>query len=281
MADPKKSPEMDAEAMLAQAVEQRLAALLPGITERIIAQVTAASAPSGDAADVAQEIARQVAAALAAAQGSTGDASGVIGALANQLAELTRRNDGRPYVSPAEQTRRDNARAKLIACLEDLSEKIATGKAEMPVYRLTGQIQDSELGLIDHELWVDRKLVQQKISFLGIPNQAMAPENETAKAISGLFMEWIGGASLIGGAHHHGALQDGQGRLHRMATRNGTIGGRDDSAPLLPERHDNPTTATRAAVDAGITLVGRKPEGLVERVAILGTVAEPAKMQRL
>lgn len=256
MAETKK-PDVDAEAMLERVVEQRIAALLPELTEQIT---------------------RQVSAAFIQAQAG-GDAAGVVGQLANQLAELTRRNDGRPYISPAEQSKRDAARDKLIAYLEEMSGAIASGKAEAPVYRLTGQIQDSELGLIDHELWVDRKLVKQKIAFHGIPNEAMVPDNDTAREVHQLYMESIGGASIIGGAHHHGVLQDGQGRLYRMATRNGTVGGRDDSTPAGVS--DNPTLATKAAVQAGITLVGKRAEGAVERVNILGTVHEPAKMQRL
>ena len=265
-----KQPELDgpqeiSASVLDRAVEAKLKELLPTLTAEITRQVVAATATIAGSA-----------------QGT--DAASIINGLANQLAELTQQNDGRPYISPEENKKRHGAHKKLIERLDTLCSSVAEGKEDAPRYVLRAQIQDSDLGLIEHQIWEDRKIVNRKITTLRIPNEAMVPDNDTAREIFRLFMESIGGATGV--AHHQGMLRDSSGKLMHMKSRNGLVGGPDGSVPALDmtplqRAGDNPALATREAARAGLTLIGRGPDEQVERIAILGTVHEPAKVQRL
>ncbi len=134
---------------------------------------------------IAERVAEHLAKSTAGA--SPADAAPWMEQLAMQFAILADQGTGRKRVAPEVMVQRARAHEDMEALIE-----AAKAAGEEPVYRLVSFVHLGEVKI--SPIWVDRDRNQQstEIGWDGIPNEAMIPVNEPAKAIHEAFLTSIG-----------------------------------------------------------------------------------------
>lgn len=145
-------------------------------------------------------VASQVSAALEPLLAKLGDARVAAGSapeggdrslmreLALSLAELTTQGSGKVKVSPEVIMLREESREKMVALIIE-----ARAEKKVPTYHLANKIFMNNR--IIEPFWVHpstKSVENTELDFWGIPNEAMVPANDTAKAIFKAYKGWIG-----------------------------------------------------------------------------------------
>ncbi len=246
------SPEFQA-AVSAQ-VAAALESLLPKLTE---ARASAGTAPE------------------------TGDRS-MMQELAMAISQLTDQGTGRSRVAPEVLAARQKAREKMVHLIIE-----ARAEGRVATYQLRNKIHLDER--IIEPVWIDAHHTARptEIDYPGIPNDAMVPLNDTAKAIYEAFKDSIG--SVAGGRGKDGHALPGMDTLavtpKGVVVRNGAVN--RTMANRAAVAGEGPMTSAYEA-EAPHVGAGTGPEptvkvhhegqpGRYKDVSILGTIQPPAR----
>lgn len=224
---------------------------------------------------------------LAQAQGAHGNTMqagdmGFVEALAVQLAELTSQGTGKVKVSPEVMRRREEARQKMISLIIE-----AKAEKKIPTYHLRNKVFMNNR--IIEPFWVHpatKHVENTEIDFWGIPNDAMVPVNDTAKAIFAAYRDSLGTVHGVPGVvnqlptHEEFGVTAG-GLVVRNSAVNNVARRR---APELPETSvgEGPM---QSAYEEGedthdfqpMVLKQDAQKGQFKDVAVLGTIQQPAR----
>ncbi|HXT79047.1 MAG TPA: hypothetical protein VN702_05745 [Acetobacteraceae bacterium] len=179
--------------------------------------------------------------------------------LAMAIAALTDQGTGRhKRIDPKELVRREEAHERMVALIER-----ASALKTPPSYRLRHMVYFGEMKV--NPVWIDRDHRQQatEIDWYGVPNEALEPINDVARAIYAEFATWIAAA----------AKRD-LGQMRVTANGLAIIKG-----PPQIVRPDEAQHVGRGGVEGPLTPVirGRTAPGPMAETHILGTVMPPAR----
>ena len=231
--------------------------------------------------EAAAKAVQQVLAAIAQERGESPasvakdtDSVNFANALAMAIGQLANQGTGKEaIVDPAILERRYSARQKMTALIVSARENGIS-----PEYGLTATVQLQDQLIVP--VWVDAQRVthQTCIKWDGVPNEAMEPKDETARAIYAAFCDSIGKSP---------------GTLARLnpVDRKGNIvtpGGHVfESLPAIPKAYtggdlqiETGALPDRGSPHNGLEVIGRAPGGMANRevkISVLGTVADPAR----
>lgn len=192
------------------------------------------------------------------AKEATGSNTAFAESLALAIAQLS--DPGKQHVPPDVLRGREVARTAMVDTL------IALRKAgRVPTYTLRNHVWLGE-ELIP-PLWIDsqRRQRETEIDWEGVPNEAMVPLNDAAKAVHEQFLLSIGTPSITKEDSRAFVLTPG-GVVVRGAPR--------------PGRHDvRDTMRLPGAEDSGMmrATTRREEAGSFQNINVLGTVAQPAQ----
>lgn len=137
--------------------------------------------------------AEQIVAKLAGARQQAGTAAGgddkaFVNSLAMAIAGLTHQGTGRGRpVAPDILAARDAARDRMMALIVQ-----ARADGDVPTYTLKNKTHLGEVLIDPVYVGPDHRIKQVEIDWDGIPNEAMIPHNDIAKAIHAEYRGWIG-----------------------------------------------------------------------------------------
>jgi hypothetical protein len=245
-----QSPEF--QAAVAVSVQAALADILPKLQG---AHVAAGTAPQGDTADFANQ-------------------------LAMAISQLTDQGTGRSRVAPEIMASRQKARERMINLL---IEARAEGKTAS--YRLKNKIHLDER--IIEPVWIDAHHTARptEIDFPGVPNEAMTPINDVAKAIYAAFMESIGSVVPGKGVDGHGlpGIETLAVTPKGVVVRNGAVS-RTMAAkavvsegPMQSAYEAEAPHVNGAGPEPTVTIHHEGQPGRYKDVAILGTIQPRAR----
>ena len=245
-----QSPEF--QAAVAASVQAALADILPKLQA---AHTTAGTAPQGDTADFANQ-------------------------LAMAISQLTDQGTGRSRVAPEILDARRKARDRMINLLIE-----ARAEGKTATYQLKNKIHLDER--IIEPVWIDAHHTARptEIDFPGVPNEAMIPLNDTAKAIFEAFMESIG--SVAGGKGRDGHALPGMETLavtpKGVVVRNGAVS-RTMAAkavvsegPMQSAYEPEAPQVNGAGPEPTVKIHHEGQPGRYKDVNILGTIQQPAR----
>lgn len=124
--------------------------------------------------------------------------------LALAIAEMNDQGVGRKRVSPEVLVAREEARKRMINLLVE-----ARANEQVPAYQLIGKTYLDEMFLDPVEIGPDHRPRPREIEWPGVPNYAMKPVNDVAKAIYGEFLKWTGQMVVVPGQVTDGWLTKG------------------------------------------------------------------------
>lgn len=130
--------------------------------------------------------------APAAGGGMTDLLTEVLSKLSLNMQSLNQQGQYNKPVLPEEVLRREQAHNRMV----DLIMASRQDGSEKPSYRVTSKIYLNER-LIDPFKVVDKKAVHNEITWTGVPNDGMAPINDTAHAIYNAWRESTGGPTQL------------------------------------------------------------------------------------
>lgn len=219
--------------------------------------------------------------------GTTGESTGdrtFAEELAMAISQLTDQGTGRSRVAPEIISQRTKAR-------EEMFNLIIAARAENKVatYRLKNKVAINER-LIE-PVWVDamHRAQATEIDYLGAPNEAMEPVNETAREIFTAFKLSIG--SVVAGKGRDGhalPVMERLGVTHNgLVVRNSAVthaAQRATPAGMGEVKLDGPMPAYEEAPQVNgdpryepLRVNHENQQGRYKDVNILGTVAQPAR----
>lgn len=228
------------------------------------------------AAGIKDEVARQtqditatILAQLAATNATAPDSSlkATMDMLSMSLAQLTDQGTGKKRIAPEVIVAREKAHDRMVVLINEISAR--GGK---PLYQLRGKVLLDEV-LVDPQ-YIDQfhRAQPQQIIWPGIPNEAMDPLNEDAKAIYAEYREWIGGGS----PRDLGVAKVTARGL--VVMQRGPAVFKDDMGEALgPEAQHVGVPGSSGT--GGLQIPGRGQAGQYVEKRVLGTVAEPARQQ--
>ena len=184
-------------------------------------------------------------------------------ALAMEISQLTDQGTGRRRVAPEILRSRQMAREKMTKLLIEAraAKKLATYLVRTKTY-----IADR----VVEPFWIasDHTAQPTIIDWDGVPNEAMVPQNKTAKAIHDAFMESIGSTAKVvpedalavtpGGLVVHGGAASISGGKRRV------------QEPEARQTGD-------AAPEQGLNIHNKNAPGRFVEKRILGSIADPAR----
>ena len=228
---------------------------------------------------VAKGAAEAVAAALGGLQGKFQAAGGEPSApntdwmqqLAITLAEIGNQGTGRKTVAPHILKQRADARERMIDLI------VAAKAARQPAtYRLRNKV------LLNNRLiepfWIasDHTTKQTEIDWAGIPNDAMIPVNDTAKAIHQAFLDSIGTVEKVVPEERLGVTPNGLVVRNSAVTQ--TVMKRTDAhASVDQPAAEAPHVGAGDEGDEALTIHHANQPGRYKEVRVLGTIQEPAR----
>jgi hypothetical protein len=188
-------------------------------------------------------------------------------ALAMEISQLTDQGTGRKRVAPEVLRARQEAREKMTKLIID-----ARAAKKTATYRVKAKTLLADR--VVEPFWVasDHTAQPTIIDWDGIPNEAMAPENKTAKAIYDAFMESIGSSARVvpedalaitpnGLVVHGGAASLSSGRRQvRQA-----------------EKSEAKHTGDDLGGEGGLNIHHKNEPGRFVEKRILGSIATPAR----
>jgi hypothetical protein len=184
-------------------------------------------------------------------------------ALAMEISQLTDQGTGRKRVAPEVLQSRQAAREKMTKLIIEAraAKKVAT-------YRVRGKVVLANR--VVEPFWIasDHTAQPTVIDYDGIPNEAMVPENKTAKGIHEAFMESIGSSVRVvpedalaitpgGLVVHGGAAGLSSGKRQVRAAESKQTGG--------------------DAGESGLNIHHKNEPGRFVEKRILGSIADPAR----
>lgn len=183
-------------------------------------------------------------------------------ALAMEISQLTDQGTGRRRVAPEVLRARQMARERMLKLIVD-----ARAAKKTATYRVKSKTLLADR--VVEPFWVDNLHTAQPtiIDWDGVPNEAMAPENKTAKGIYDAFMESIGSSVRVvpedalavtpgGLVVHGGAASISSGRRQVKAAESAQTG---------------------APSEDGLNVHHKNAPGRYTEKRILGSIAEPAR----
>lgn len=206
-------------------------------------------------ADAVREILGQLhPPALAGGASITGADQKFAEGLALAIAQLS--DPGKKRVAPEVLRAREEARQNMTDLLIQFRRE-----RRVPTYTLRHKVYLDEQ-LIE-PLWMDANKVQRatEIDWPGVPNEAMVPVNEEAKAIHGLFLDSIG--QIVRVVEEDDFHMTPGGVVVRGAPR--------------PNRSNTRAPMTGDHVGEGLRVKHRDMPGRYDTINVLGTVAAPAQ----
>ena len=162
-------PADEVQAIIARGVAEQVALQVEAIQARIEERIKAAMEASG------------------AAVAAPGADKTWMAELAMQFASLADQGSGKIRIAPEEMTKRSKARDRMADLIAD-----AIANSNEPAYRLRSMVYLGDRKI--PPIWIDREHRQQptEIGWYGVPNEAMEPANDAARAIYAAFGESIG-----------------------------------------------------------------------------------------
>lgn len=232
----KSQAQIDAEASARQkeiddAVANKVRALMPELAAQLAEQLGAA---------------RQV----AGTSGTADSDRSLINELVVGIAKMSDPNNKKRIVSPEVMAAREAARERMTTLLIE-----AHAQKKMPVYSLINKVYLKEIK-IEPQYHDGKRMVDQQINWPGVPNEAMVPVNDVAKAIHKEFLLSIGEAKLKAPVVAPWVLSRGEIKRGH-ADHVGDLGNMESADPRMG---GNGAPVQRAP----------------DQVRILGTVAKPA-----
>ncbi len=215
----------------------------------------------------ATKAAAEILASLTANQGGQtrqGDA-GFAEGLAMAIAQLSSQGTGRAKpVAPEVIAARNAAREEMTRLIVD-----ARANGQVPTYKLRNQIYFAETLL--QPVYIDPASKEQRpteIDWLGVPNEALIPSNDVAKAIYQAFSNSIGVVQIDSTKfikpEHYAVTASG------LVIRGGSLA----TQPLRPVEVGG---GNDAHAEEGLR-VHRGDGGKAKTINVLGTVASPARV---
>ena len=198
--------------------------------------------------------------------GTAGDASDPswMRALAMEISQLTDQGTGRKRVAPEILRARQVARERMTKLIIEAraGKKVATYKV-----RAKTLIADR----VVEPFWIasDHSAQPTIIDWDGVPNDAMVPENSTAKAIHEAFMESIGSTVRV---VPEDALAITPGGL---VVHGGAVS--ISAAKRQVSAAETPQTGTERANESGLNIHHKNEPGRYVEKRILGSIADPAR----
>lgn len=190
--------------------------------------------------------------------------------LAITLAEIGNQGTGRKTVAPHILKQRADARERMIELI--LAAKAARRPA---TYQLRNKV------LLNNRLiepfWIasDHTTKPTEIDWAGIPNDAMVPVNDTAKAIHQAFLDSIGTAEKVVPEERLGITPNGL--VVRNAAVTATTMKRTDATAGQPAAEAPQVGAGEFGEDESLTVHHTNQPGRYKEVNVLGTIQEPAR----
>lgn len=196
-----------------------------------------------------------------------GEAGVTAESMAMALAGLVSQNSGKVYVDPAVLKQRKAARERML----DLIKKAAKdGRKAEYVVRAKTLLANR----VVEPKWIDtdHQHKDTEIVWPGIPNEAMAPINDTAREIFAAFKESLGSVEKVVPEDEYAVLSNGlvvkNGAINRSLGAHNRV-----SAPevALPE------TVMGDVEEDGLVVKSKNKPGRYVEKRILGSIAEPAR----
>jgi hypothetical protein len=198
--------------------------------------------------------------------GTAGDASDPswMRALAMEISQLTDQGTGRKRVAP------EILRARQVA-RERMTKLIIEARAEKKIATYKVRAKTLIADRVVEPFWIasDHSAQPTIIDWDGVPNEAMVPENRTAKAIHEAFMESIGSTVRVV-PEDALAITPGGLVVHGGAASI-SAGKRQVSAAETPQ------TGTERANESGLNIHHKNEPGRYVEKRILGSIADPAR----
>lgn len=157
------------------------AAVEAGVTAKMQELVSASSAPAA-------------ASAPPTAPNSVDTLGNILSTLSMNLQAVATQGERRRPLSPEEVARRELAEQRMRRLIKEAHE--ANDPDRKPAYKLIAKIAFNER-LIEPYKMVDKKAVNNEITWTGVPNDAMVPMNPAAKSIFAAWRETTGGPTEL------------------------------------------------------------------------------------
>lgn len=183
--------------------------------------------------------------------------------LAVTLAEIGSQGTGRKAVAPHILQQRE-------ACRSQMVDLIIAARAarRAPKYQLRNKVVLAERVIEPFWITSDKKTKPTEIDWYGIPNEAMVPINETAKAIHKEFMDSIGTVEKVAPEERLGVTPGG------LVVRNAAV--TDTMARRAPGEAPHVGDGKDDSAD-GLVIHHEDEPGRYKTVKVLGTIQEPAR----
>jgi hypothetical protein len=185
-------------------------------------------------------------------------------ALAMEISQLTDQGTGRKRVAPEIIRSRQESHDRMVKLIIDAraAKKTATYKVKAKTHLADRVVEP---------FWVDNLHTAQPtiIDWDGIPNEAMVPENKTAKAIYDAYQGWIGSTVKV---HPEDELAITPGGLVVHGAAAGISGGRRK----LPGGAEAAQTGSPEP-EGGLNVHHKNEPGRYVEKRILGSIAPPAR----
>lgn len=126
--------------------------------------------------------------------GSVDTLGNILSTLSMNLQAVATQGERRRPLSPEEVARRELAEQRMRLLIKEAHE--ANDPDRKPAYKLIAKIAFNER-LIEPYKMVDKKAVNNEITWTGVPNDAMVPMNAAAKSIFAAWRETTGGPTEL------------------------------------------------------------------------------------
>jgi hypothetical protein len=184
-------------------------------------------------------------------------------ALAMEISQLTDQGTGRKRVAPEILRSRAESHDRMVKLIIEAREKKRTATYKVRAKTLLAD-------RVVEPFWIDNMHTAQPtlIDWDGIPNEAMVPENKTARTIYEAYQGWLGSTTRVvpeddlaitpGGLVVHGGAASISGGKRRVST---------------PEAPQSGAPST----DGGLNIHHKNEPGRYVEKRILGSIATPAR----
>lgn len=199
--------------------------------------------------------------------------------LAMSIAELTTQGTGRVKVSPEVLQKREQARKHMMNLIIE-----ARAEKKVPTYHLRNKIFLNNQ--IIEPFWVhpaSKSVENTELDFWGIPNDAMVPVNDVAKAIFAAYRDSLGSVHGVPGVANQLPNRDEFGvTAGGLVVRNSAVNDvARRRAPELPSAEAGPMASAYEGEDTHdyqpIVVKQEAHKGQFKELNVLGTIQQPAR----
>jgi hypothetical protein len=184
-------------------------------------------------------------------------------ALAMEISQLTDQGTGRKRVAPELMRSREQAREKMTQLIID-----ARAAGKVATYRVKAKTLLCDR--VVEPFWIasDHSAQPTIIDWDGIPNEAMTPENKTAKAIYDAYKQWVGSAARVVPEDQLAITPNG------LVVHGGAAGISGGKRQVGEAEHAGKPTGTD---EGGLRVHHTNQPGRFVEKRILGSIATPAR----